>query len=101
MHFEEIHNIGQLMELIDRVGFLPLLNSGISGFSAEESAAMLHSLMAAGSGLYGSGRALLLQTAATSMESSLLARQGSLAASGGQISATIAVAFIPCQTRIA
>lgn len=36
MHFEEIHNIGQLMELIDRVGFLPLLNSGISGFSAED-----------------------------------------------------------------
>lgn len=36
MPFEEIHNIGQLMELIDRVGFLPLLNSGISGFSAED-----------------------------------------------------------------
>ncbi len=36
MPFEEIHNIGQLLELIDRVGFLPLLNSGISGFSAED-----------------------------------------------------------------
>lgn len=36
MPYEEIHNIGQLMELIDRVGFLPLLNSGISGFSAED-----------------------------------------------------------------
>ena len=36
MPFEEIHNIGQLMELIDRVGLLPLLNSGISGFSAED-----------------------------------------------------------------
>lgn len=36
MSIEDIHNIAQLMELIDRVGFLPLLNSGISGFSAED-----------------------------------------------------------------
>ena len=33
---EEIHNSMQLMEQIERIGFLPLLDSGISGFSAEE-----------------------------------------------------------------
>ena len=33
---EEIHNSAQLMELISRIGFLPLLYSGIRGFSAEE-----------------------------------------------------------------
>lgn len=31
-----IHNAAQLTELIHDVGFLPLLNSGIGGFSAEE-----------------------------------------------------------------
>lgn len=31
-----IHNATQMMDLIQEVGFLPLLYSGISGFSAEE-----------------------------------------------------------------
>ena len=33
---EEIHNSAQLIELIGRIGFLPLLDSGIHGFSAED-----------------------------------------------------------------
>ncbi|MBR6121712.1 MAG: hypothetical protein IKQ05_04910 [Prevotella sp.] len=33
---EEIHNSAELIELVSRIGFLPLLNSGIRGFSAEE-----------------------------------------------------------------
>ena len=33
---QEIHNSAELMELISRIGFLPLLDSGIRGFSAEE-----------------------------------------------------------------
>ena len=33
--FGEIHNSVQLMELIGQIGFLPLLDSGITGFSAE------------------------------------------------------------------
>ena len=33
---EKIHNSAQLMQLIDEIGFLPLLDSGIRGFSAEE-----------------------------------------------------------------
>ena len=36
MVFEEIHNDAQLMQLIGRIGFLPLLDSGIDGYSAEE-----------------------------------------------------------------
>ena len=36
MTTQVIHNSGELMELIDRIGFLPLLDSGIRGFSAEE-----------------------------------------------------------------
>ena len=35
----EIYSAAQLMEYIQEVGFLPLLDSGISGFSAEESVA--------------------------------------------------------------
>ena len=34
--FEEIHDSAELMDLIDRIGFLPLLDSGIRGFSAED-----------------------------------------------------------------
>ena len=32
----EIYSQAQLMQLIQQVGFLPLLDSGISGYSAEE-----------------------------------------------------------------
>lgn len=32
----EIHTSAQLMEYIQQIGFLPLLYSGIAGFSAEE-----------------------------------------------------------------
>ena len=34
----EIHSCEQMMELIQQLGFLPLLASGISGYSAEEMA---------------------------------------------------------------
>ena len=36
MKFQEIYSATGLMELIQEVGFLPLLDSGIKGFSAEE-----------------------------------------------------------------
>ena len=36
MMFGDIHNSAQLTELISSIGFLPLLDSGIPGFSAEE-----------------------------------------------------------------
>ena len=36
MRHQEIYNCSQLMELIQQIGFLPLLNSGIRGYSAEE-----------------------------------------------------------------
>ena len=36
MRFPEIHHSAELMELISRIGFLPLLDSGINGFAAED-----------------------------------------------------------------
>ncbi len=36
MNIQEIHNSAELMELISQIGFLPLLDSGIGGFSAED-----------------------------------------------------------------
>lgn len=36
MEQKEIYNSAQLMELIQQIGFLPLLDSGITGYSAEE-----------------------------------------------------------------
>ena len=36
MRSGEIHNCPQLMELIQEIGFLPLLDSGIRGYSAED-----------------------------------------------------------------
>jgi hypothetical protein len=36
MERKEIYSAAGMMELIQEIGFLPLLNSGVSGFSAEE-----------------------------------------------------------------
>ena len=36
MEFPEIYSASGLMKLIQQIGFLPLLDSGIVGFSAEE-----------------------------------------------------------------
>ena len=36
MRYKEIYSAAQLMELIQQLGFLPLLDSGIRGYSAEE-----------------------------------------------------------------
>lgn len=36
MNFPKIYNAPQMMELIQQIGFLPLLDSGIDGFSAED-----------------------------------------------------------------
>ena len=36
MIFPEIYSATSMMELIQKIGFLPLLDSGIEGFSAED-----------------------------------------------------------------
>ena len=36
MNFPEIYSATGMMELIEKIGFLPLLDSGIEGFSAED-----------------------------------------------------------------
>ena len=38
MDYPEIHSCAQLTELVNEIGFLPLLYSGISGYSAEDMA---------------------------------------------------------------
>ena len=37
MNFPEIYSATGMMELIQKIGFLPLLDSGIEGFSADHS----------------------------------------------------------------
>jgi len=39
IHYRNIHNCAQLIELVDEIGFLPLLRVGVSGWSAEEQVA--------------------------------------------------------------
>ena len=36
MNFPEVYSATGMMELIHEIGFLPLLDSGIEGFSAED-----------------------------------------------------------------
>ena len=36
MNFPEIYSATGMMELIQQIGFLPLLDSGVGGFSAED-----------------------------------------------------------------
>ena len=36
MNFPEIYSASGMIELIQKIGFLPLLDSGIEGFSAED-----------------------------------------------------------------
>jgi hypothetical protein len=44
MNFLEIYSATGMMELIQQIGFLPLLDSGIEGFSAEDIVADSYSL---------------------------------------------------------
>ena len=53
MVFPEIYSATGMMELIQKIGFLPLLYSGIEGFSAEDI------LKEVGIGHFGNGRARL------------------------------------------
>ena len=39
MNFPEIYSATGMMELIQKIGFFPLLDNGIEGFSAEDIAA--------------------------------------------------------------
>ena len=36
MNFPEIYSASGMIELIQKIGFLPLLDSGVEGFSAED-----------------------------------------------------------------
>ena len=97
----EIHSCEQMMELIQQLGFLPLLASGISGYSAEEMAdeECRYVVFPDGgwAGRYGNGRASSSTRVIVSMASSSTARRASSVALGGRISATGAAASIPCR----
>lgn len=88
----EIHSCPELIECIQQVGFLPLLESGIRGYSAErlmaEDADSPSFPMEVGSGRCGSGKDLSSRRAGASMASSLQARRALSAASGGPTSST-------------
>ena len=68
MKIGEIHSCPELMDYIQEVGFLPLLDSGIRGYSAED-------VVADGTGHYGSGRVPSSPRDAVCMASSLQARR--------------------------
>ena len=101
---EDIHNSAQLIELIDRIGFLPLLDSGIHGFSAEDIVAADCRYVVFPEGgwdwpLWKWKGSIITEGHHVSrgtmyMVSSLQARQDLSVVSGGQTSATIAATSI-------
>ena len=85
-----------MMELIQQLGFLPLLVSGISGYSARN-AVTSSFLKADGIGRCGNGKVSSSTRAIASMASSSTARRVLSAARGGGISATGVAVSIPCR----
>ena len=91
MNFPEIYSATGMMELIQQIGFLPLLDSGIEGFSAEDIVADDCGYVRLPEGgwdwpLYG--RAKLCRKCRVCTESSSTRKQDSSARNGGQTSAT-------------
>ena len=91
------------METIERMGFLPLLDSCVDGFSADAmitpNAATACSTTAAGSGHCGNGKGLPSTRGISSMASFSTARPDSSDSSGGPTSATGAAAAIRNPTK--
>ena len=80
------------MELIQKIGFLPLLDSGIEGFSAEDIVAEDCRYVTFPEGGWDwplNGRAKLCRKCRVCTESSSTKKQDSSAKNGGQTSVTI------------
>ena len=91
-----------MMELIQKIGFLPLLDSGIEGFSAEDIVAEdcgYVRLPEGGWDYCGNGRAKLCRKCRVCTESSSTRKQDSSAKNGGRISATTEEANTPVQMK--
>ena len=92
MNFPEIYSASGMIELIQKIGFLPLLDSGIEGFSAEdivaEDCGYVRLPEAGGTGRYGNGRAQSFRKCRVCTESSLTRRLDSSARNGGRTSVT-------------
>lgn len=88
----KVYNASGLMELIHEIGFLPLLDSGITGFSAEdivdEDCRYVTFPMGVGIGPFGNGKAKSLPKCHVCTASSSTRRLVSLLQNGGQTSAT-------------
>ena len=103
MNFPEVYSATGMMELIQQIGFLPLLDSGIEGFSAEdivaEDCGYVRLLKAVGTGHYGNGRARLCRKCRVCTESSSTRKQDSSARNGGRTSATTEEANPPIRMK--
>ena len=101
MNFPEIYSATGMMELIQKIGFLPLLDSGIEGFSAEDIVAEDCSYVrlpeGVGTGRYGNGRARLCRKCRVCTESSSTRKLDSSVRNGGWTSATTEEANTPVQ----
>ena len=80
MNFPEIYSATGMMELIQKIGFLPLLDSGIEGFSAED-------IVAEDCGYVRNGRARSCRKCRVCTESSSTRKRDSSARNGGRTSA--------------
>ena len=100
MNFPEIYSATGMMELIQKIGFLPLLDSGIEGFSAEDIVAEdCGYVRLSGTGRYGNGRARLCRKCRVCTESSSTRRLDSSVKNGGRISATTEEANTPVRMK--
>lgn len=92
MNFPEIYSATGMMELIQKIGFLPLLDSGIEGFSAEDIVAEDCGYVRLPEGGWDwplwNGRARSCRKCRVCTESSLTRKRDSSAKNGGRTSAT-------------
>ena len=103
MNFPEIYSATGMMELIQKIGFLPLLDSGIEGFSAEdivaEDCGYVRLPEGGWTGHCGNGRARLCRKCRVCTESSLTRKRDSSARNGGRTSATTEEANTPVRMK--
>ena len=92
MIFPDIYSATGMMELIQKIGFLPLLDSGIEGFSAEDIVAedCRYVTFPEGgwTGRYGNGKVKSCRKCRVCTESSSTRKRDSSARNGGRTSAT-------------
>ena len=93
MNFPEVYSATGMMELIQKIGFLPLLDSGIEGFSAEDIVAEDCGYVRLPEGGWDwplwKWKGEIVQKCRVCTESSSTRKQDSSARNGGRTSVTI------------